>query len=54
LAIAPTLPERETAKAQSRIDFYLSGGSRLVYLSRWLVSAIVIVFWLAIWWRGAD
>jgi hypothetical protein len=47
-----TLQQREIAKANSRINFYLAGGSRLVYVSRWVVTAIVIVFWLAIWWRS--
>jgi hypothetical protein len=49
-----TVQDLEAYKAKSRIDFYLAGGSRLVYISRWIVSGIVIVFWLAIWWRGLE
>jgi len=48
----PTAQDVEVEKAKSRIEFYLAGGSRLVYVSRWVVSGIVIVFWIAIWWRG--
>jgi len=48
----PTLQEIETAKAKHRIDFYLAGGSRLVYISRWFLSGIVIVIWLVLWLRG--
>jgi len=51
----PQTPQRrETDKANSRIEFYLAGGSRPVYVSRWVVTAIVIAFWLVIWWRGAG
>lgn len=42
----------EAFKAQTRINFYLTGGSRPVYVSRWVVSAIVAVFWLAVWLSG--
>ena len=45
--------EIEAVKAKKRVDFYLAGGSRIVYASRWVVSAILVLFWLVIWWRGA-
>jgi len=48
----PNRQEVEAVKAKKRIDFYLAGGSRAVYISRWVVSAILVVFWLVLWWRG--
>ena len=48
----PTRQDVEAVKAQTRIDFYLKGGSRSVYVSRWVVSAILALFLIAIWWHG--
>jgi hypothetical protein len=48
----PTPQKLEADKAKTRIEFYLTGGSQLVYASRWVVSGIVIAFWFAIWLRG--
>lgn len=48
----PTRQDVEAVKAQTRIDFYLKGGSRSVYISRWVVSALLVLFLIAIWWHG--
>ena len=48
----PTPQQIETEKAKNRIDFYLAGGSRLVYISRWVLTGIVVVIWLVLWSRG--
>ena len=48
----PTLQKIEADKAKPRIDFYLAGGSRPVYISRWILTGIVVVIWLVLWWRG--
>jgi hypothetical protein len=48
----PTVQDMEAEKVKTRILFYLADGSRLVYISRWVVTGIVIVIWLGIWWRG--
>jgi hypothetical protein len=48
----PTPQEIEAAKAKDRIDFYLAGGSRPVYISRWVLTGILVVIWLVLWSRG--
>jgi len=48
-----SIQDLEAHKAQERIDFYLAGGSRPVYISRWVLSGILIVTWVVLWLRGA-
>ena len=43
--------EIEAHKANRRIQFYLAGGSRPVYISRGIMFALVVVCWLVIWWQ---
>jgi len=45
-------PEIEAYKANRRIQHYLAGGSRPVFLSRVILTALLAVCWLVIWWQG--
>jgi hypothetical protein len=47
-------PEIEAYKAKQRIKFYLAGGSRPVFISRGILSAVLVVCWLVIWWQGSG
>ena len=47
-----TLQAMEARKAKDRIQFYLAGGSRPVFVSRWVLSAVLIVIWFVLWWRS--
>ena len=43
--------QRELRNAQRRINFYLTGGARPVFVSRNILSGLLMVFWLIIWFR---
>lgn len=46
------LQQIEAFKAEERIRFYLGGGSRLVFIGRNIIAAVVAVIWVVLWWRG--
>ncbi len=49
-----TKQEIESGKAHKRIRIYLTGGSRLVLMSRAIVGALILVISLIIWWFGLS
>jgi hypothetical protein len=48
----PTKQEIEAREANRRINAYLSGGSRLVLISRAVVGGLIIVIMVVLWWQG--
>ena len=47
-----TKQEIEAYKANQRIQYYLAGGSRPVFISRGILAGILLVIWVVLWWQG--
>ena len=47
-----TRQEMESRMASMRIHAYLTGGSRLVLISRDIVGALLFAISVILWWQG--
>jgi hypothetical protein len=48
----PTQQEIEARKAIERINYYLEGGSRLVYISRGILAGLIVLILVLLLSRG--
>jgi len=47
-----TLQEIEASKAKDKINYYLAGGSRPVFVCRGIVAALLFIIWVILMWHG--
>jgi hypothetical protein len=46
------LQQIEARKANDRINYYLTGGSRPVFVFRGVLAGLLIIIWVVLWWQS--